>query len=328
MTGYGPTTTDASHTRHSVTVVICAYTEDRWTTLQSAITSVLSQTRPPAELIVSVDHNPRLHDRLVAEAAGQYTVVTNTGQRGLSGARNAGVASATGNIIVFLDDDAAAEPCCLEHLIQPFSDSSVAGTAAWIEPDWPDTRPAWWPPTFDWVVGCSYEGLPGQGARVRNPIGAGMAIRRELLEELGGFTLSVGRVGRTPLGCEETELAIRLTAAHPDMWFVHVTSAVVRHKIAPYRVTPTYFLRRCAAEGRSKGRVALLVDSRQALASERVHVFHTLPHAMWSDVRDSRDTLPALARSLATIAGAVVTATSYFASRLHAYHPITTRVNI
>ncbi len=40
-----------------VSVVICAYTTDRWELLSNAVDSVLGQTQPPRELFLSIDHN-------------------------------------------------------------------------------------------------------------------------------------------------------------------------------------------------------------------------------------------------------------------------------
>nr|WP_261977896.1 glycosyltransferase [Gordonia sp. NB41Y] len=59
-----------------------------------------------------VDHNDALRTELDARLAGddRATVVANTGTRGLSGARNTGVANATQDVVVFLDDDAVLSP--------------------------------------------------------------------------------------------------------------------------------------------------------------------------------------------------------------------------
>jgi hypothetical protein len=71
------------------------------------------------------------------------------------------------------------------------------------------------PEEFDWVVGCSYRGLPAGEALIRNPIGSSMSLRRQAAVEAGGFRPEVGRVGTFPVGCEETELAIRLRRLLP-----------------------------------------------------------------------------------------------------------------
>ena len=46
----------ASH----VSIVICAYTEDRWPELVAAVDSVRQQTTLPYEIILVIDHHPQL----------------------------------------------------------------------------------------------------------------------------------------------------------------------------------------------------------------------------------------------------------------------------
>jgi len=36
--------------------------------------------------------------------------------------------------------------------------------------------PIWFPEELDWIVGCSYEGLPKRRTYVRNPIGCNMSF--------------------------------------------------------------------------------------------------------------------------------------------------------
>ena len=52
--------TNSSPIAGDVTVVIPPYTDERWELSKAAIASVLSQTLRPREVIVCVDHNPRL----------------------------------------------------------------------------------------------------------------------------------------------------------------------------------------------------------------------------------------------------------------------------
>ena len=83
-----------------------------------AVASVQAQQPAPNEVILVVDHNPELLARL-AEALPGVRVVPNTSERGSSGARNTGVALATGEIVAFLDDDAVAQPGWLAALTSP-----------------------------------------------------------------------------------------------------------------------------------------------------------------------------------------------------------------
>jgi glycosyltransferase involved in cell wall biosynthesis len=106
----------AQVTGPNVSVVIAAYSSDRWTQLRDAVASVGAQHRPALETIVVVDHNPELLDRAKRELT-DAVVVPNGGQRGASGARNTGVARSRGEVVAFLDDDASATPEWLARVL-------------------------------------------------------------------------------------------------------------------------------------------------------------------------------------------------------------------
>ncbi|GEM_PF-6288810 len=74
-----------------ISVIVCAYTEDRWNDLVAAVVSVKEQTLSPAEIIIVIDHNPALLKRAKRHLP-DTVVVENTEARGASGSRNTGIA--------------------------------------------------------------------------------------------------------------------------------------------------------------------------------------------------------------------------------------------
>jgi glucosyl-dolichyl phosphate glucuronosyltransferase len=296
---------------NSVTIVICAYTEDRWVTLRSAIDVALEQATFGDELIVVVDHNEPLLERC-RENINDCVIIPNRYSRGLSGARNTALKEARGSIIVFLDDDAIPLNGWLDALRAPYSDGSVYGVGGLAEPRWRRKKPDWFPDEFLWVVGCSYHGLPSVMQPVRNLIGANMSFRKIAFEKVGGFVEAIGRLGDRPFGCEETEFSIRLTRARPGVILLYNPSAQVRHHVPKQRESVWYFVRRCWAEGISKAEVSRRVSHSNALSTERHYVSRVLPRAIWQGLRDSGngDTWGA-ARSAAIVLGLGVTATGY-----------------
>jgi len=262
-------------------VVVCVYTEKRLSQIRAALDSIARQTMPPSQVIVVADHNPALCDRLAAEYP-DHDVVSSKFERGLSGARNTGVEHAAGDVVVFLDDDARAQPEWLETLLASYDDESVLGVGGVVLADWSSPgRPAWLPEEFLWVVGCSYRGQPEVKAEVRNPIGANMSFRRSAFDQAGLFDSSVGRtfVSSRPLGCEETEFSIRLRRLSPGARIIYEPQAVVYHHVDQSRATWRYFAGRCYAEGCSKARVSRLSGASAALSSERSYVTHTIIRA-------------------------------------------------
>jgi GT2 family glycosyltransferase len=260
----------------NVSVIICTYADRRWAELQAAVRSASDQTGDPSQVIVVVDHNDSLEARARREMPG-VRVISNQHHRGLSGARNSGIEASTGEIIVFLDDDAVAGEGWLTRLIAPFSSAEVVGVGGFVEPMWPAGRPGWFPDEFDWVVGCSYRGMPTSTRQVRNPIGCNMSFRREVFAEIGGFRTDLGRIGRRPVGAEETELCIRLAVQMPSKRVVYVPEAAVRHRIPASRATVHYFLERCYYEGVSKGTLGRIAGTAGTFRTESEYVRSTLP---------------------------------------------------
>lgn len=293
-------------------VILCAYTEARWHDLVAAVASVQRQTLPPGEIIVVVDHNPRLLER-ARTGWPDLTVIENTGARGLSGARNSGVAVAQGGLLVFLDDDAAAAPDWLERLSACYDNSSVVGVGGAILPAWREQQPGWFPVEFAWVVGCTYRGMPTDRAAVRNLIGCNMSFRRGAFERIGGFR--IGRVGVLSIGQEndDTEFCIRLSTAQPEAQLIYEPSAWVEHNVPAQRATFAYFVRRCYSEGLSKARLGRLVGRERGLSSERDYTLRTLPSGVWRGLGDTlaRHDLSGILRAGAIVAGLGVTTAGY-----------------
>jgi GT2 family glycosyltransferase len=295
----------------TTSVVICCYTEQRRRDLWQACAAVRSQLRPGDELVVVVDHNPALLAWARARLDGAR-VVAAEGQRGLSPARNTGVQAATGDVVVFLDDDAEPRPGWLDHLRAVFGDGDVAVAGTTVTPRWEGgSAPAWFPDEFGWVVGCSYRGQPTGRAVVRNPIGASMAVRRSLFPDVGGFSEVVGRVGTLPVGCEETEFCIRTARRRAGAKVMLEPGATVDHFVPAARQTLGYFVRRCYHEGRSKRAVARLGGRQAALAAERRYVRAVLPAGVLRGIAESARRPASLLRSSAIVLGLAATMAGY-----------------
>ncbi|MCW2962751.1 MAG: hypothetical protein JWO17_3 [Actinomycetia bacterium] len=293
----------------SISVVICTHDPRRQQHLVAAVASVYRQTRPPLEVIVVVNGGEALLEQVTAWLPDVVAVVKSE-TPGLSVARNVGVATASGDVIAFLDDDAIAAPDWLEQLVLGYAEDDVIGVGGWVEPRWIGRgQPAWFPEEFNWVVGCSYRGLPTEPAAVRNPIGANMSFRREVFDLVGGFRPELGRVGGGARGCEETELSIRAARLYPGMRIVHRPAARVFHAIPPNRARRRYFVARCYGEGRSKAAIARIVGRGEALVAEQAYVARTLPAALRRSIAEavSRRHWAGIARATAVVAGLAAT---------------------
>lgn len=295
-----------------ISVVICAYTENRWAEILLAVESVRRQVVKAWETILVVDHNPTLLSRLVA-AMPDVLVIENTSERGLSGGKNTGVATASGEIVAFLDDDAVADPEWLRYLVAAYDDPAVAGAGGLTVPKWQISRPRWFPEEFDWTVGCTYVGMPTSPSPVRNLMGGNASFRRSVFAVAGIFDTHIGRSGaKRPLGCEETEFCIRLRQRMPESVLLFENRAVIHHLVPAERCRFTYFRSRCFAEGLSKAQVAASVGMADGLSSERRYASSTLPRGAARGVAAAlRGDAWGLARAGAIVAGLSAAAFGY-----------------
>lgn len=314
-----------------ISVIICAYTEKRWRQLVAAVESAQNQTLPAKEVVVVVDHNPALMERARSQFS-DVVLLENRETHGLAGARNTGIAAAQGQIIAFLDDDAVAQPGWLQMLSTGYDDQRVVGVGGVLEPLWPNGRPRWFPDEFDWVVGCTYRGLPEETGPVRNLIGANMSFRREVFNEVK-FYSGIGHTGTRPFGGSDPDFCIRVTQRLPETVFLYEPKAHVYHHVDEKRTHWSYFCLRCYNEGLSKALLTRRVGSQKGLSSERKYTLYTLPKGALQGLKDTmRGDLSGLGRTSAIVAGLLITTAGYcvglIAQRLTAWktflHPLVT----
>lgn len=317
------------HATYDISVIICAYTEKRWEDLVAAVESVRKQTLTAAEIIIVIDHNPSLLLRVRENLQG-VLAVENSESKGLSGARNSGVAVAQGTILAFLDDDAIARPDWIENLSACYTSNNIVGVGGKIEPLWSVDHPSWFPSEFNWVIGCTYQGMPMKDTPVRNVIGANMSIRRDILTSIGGFRTSFGcnkdegnasagwRLFQHYAGDEETEFCIRVSQQLPGSVWLYTTSAVIRHRVSVQRTHRAYFLWRCYDEGLGKASLVRLHNTQVGLSSERAYAFKVLPRGVVRGLTDAllHRELSGFARAGAIIAGLCATITGYVVGRI------------
>jgi glucosyl-dolichyl phosphate glucuronosyltransferase len=307
-----------SNNTHSISVIICVYALDRWNDICEAVQSVRNQLLAPDEIIIVADHNSELLQRAKVEYP-TLLVVANREPPGLSGGRNTGIAVSSGSLVAFLDDDAVADPRWLSLLAEHCENPNVLGATARVAPLWIGKRPGWLPEEFLWTVGCCYRGLATTLGEVRNVIGAGMIMKREIFERAGGFAAALGRQGtHFPLSCEETEMCIRAKTVFPEGRFMFEPASIVWHKVPSSRLTWTYFRSRCYAEGMSKAYLTLLSKARGVLETERRYILRALSRGLvrgFADFVFRRDP-DGLKRSAAILLGVASAGAGFLVARL------------
>jgi O-antigen biosynthesis protein len=162
-----------------VSVVICAYNAE--STMAACLDS-LRDLRYPAYEVVVVDDGSTDRTGRIADEYEDFRVVHQE-NKGLSAARNVGIAASTGDIIAFTDSDCVVDPDWLHYLAATFL---ASGETAVGGPNLP-------PPEDSLVASC-VAASPGGPLHVllndeeaEHIPGCNMAFRREVLEEIGGF---------------------------------------------------------------------------------------------------------------------------------------------
>jgi glycosyltransferase involved in cell wall biosynthesis len=251
-----------------VSVIINAYTAGRFDDLIEAIGAVGAQTHHAVELIVVIDGDPLLAESLRAHAVASMIdeIVELPENRGNSASRNAGAASASGDIVAFTDDDAVPDAGWVAGLLAVYAQMDAVAVGGRVVPRWVEPAPAWFPDEFLWLVGCMRPGFARHLTEVRNTYGPNISFRRSVFEELGGFSTEVGRQGTKQIQAHETEIAARL-AVDAGRGMVFTEDAIVEHKVYPYRMRLWWLLRRCFWQGYSKRLLAQVTPA--TLTTER-----------------------------------------------------------
>jgi glycosyltransferase involved in cell wall biosynthesis len=298
----------------TVSVIIAAFSMDRWGDLCAAVASVQAQTVPALETIVVIDHQPDLLARARRELT-DVTVIPSAGVPGASAARNTGVAASRGELAAFLDDDAVAAPGWLEALLGHFGDPGVVGVGGRLDPLWATARPRWFPPEFDWAVGASYQGMPTAAGPVRNVWSNNMAIRRQAFDLAGGFRADFGKVGSRSRP-EDTDLCLRTAGRGAGGTWVYEPAGSAGHRVPAERATVRYFAYRCFHEGWGKAGLAALNGLGDSVSSERSYARRVLPAAVAKGLRKAvGGDLASALRSVAIVAGFTIAVIGFLAGQ-------------
>lgn len=289
----------------TVGVLVCTHDIVRLDMLRACLASLRDQTLEPDEVLVMVDGDDALAAQVRAALPGERVESMGTNQ-GVSRARNAGAELMKSDWVVFLDDDAVAEPGWLAALTRPLGAAGVLGSSGTSIPIWDVPRPAWLPDEYLWAFGCSYLGMPTTTTRVRNFFGGASAVDRTLFNDLGGFSDEVGHHGTKVGGGEEVVFCLSATQ-RTGGWFVFEPSAVAHHHLPASRLTWRYLVKRTYGEGRTKARLATLVDG-EPLGDEKAFARRLPGAALRYAVRPS--TFPRavglVVASVAVLAGMLV----------------------
>jgi glucosyl-dolichyl phosphate glucuronosyltransferase len=180
-------------------------------------------------------------------------------RQGKSHALNAGMAATDAAIVVFTDDDVRVTEGWLAAACRPLlEDQEIDYTGGPVRPIWEQPCPSWIdqtrPDLWGTLAILDYGETPFVfEERRRVPLGANMAVRRALIERIGGFDPELGRRGTSLLGQEQAEFFCRSRAI--GACGRYVPEMMLYHHVPARRLTRSYFRRWWFWKGVSRWRL-------------------------------------------------------------------------
>lgn len=240
-----------------LSVIVCTHNRPR--DLERCLEALIAQERPLEVIVVDSASEPPCQS-LVESYSPRFAALRYVREEraGLSRARNRGVAEATGQILAFLDDDAAPLPEWGWHIAAPFEADAEVGCVggacvAVFEDD--ARRPRWLSDRLLQFAGITRFGPLAHEAcsSTEWPFGANMAFRAAALEQADGpFADELGRNGATLLSGEDSALVEAVRRAGWTIWLE--PRAIVEHTVHVERCRSRYYWRRLWWAGVSRAR--------------------------------------------------------------------------
>ncbi|GAC1610895.1 MAG: hypothetical protein NVS3B26_20300 [Mycobacteriales bacterium] len=243
---------EARDTWPSLSVVVCAYNEDRL--LRECLDSLAALDYPDLDVIVCDDGST---DSTLDIVLGYPFRVLDLPHGGLSAARNAGLAVARGEIVAYLDADAHCHPDWPYHLVLSMQDEGVVATGG---PNLPVAHAGFTERAVAASPGGPVEVLVSDD-RAEHVPGCNMAYRRDALRAIEGFDTVFTSAG------DDVDVCWRLLDRGGQIAFA--PAAQVRHHRRP---TVRAYLKQQRGYGRSE----------KMVAGRHPHRYNRLGQARWS----------------------------------------------
>jgi len=240
-----------------LSIIICSY--NRASYIEAAFDSLYNQSSglESFETII-VDNNSTDNTSEVfknwraSHTNGSFTYLTESKQ-GASFARNTGAASAKGQWLCFMDDDAIANSNYVENIIKHIETKPDAiGFGGRIIPKYIPSAPKWMSYYVSSLVGnfdyaptaCAFE-------NGKYPIESNMIVKKAVYDSIGGFNTNLpGVVGTLRIGGEGKELFYKILSLGHTIYYD--PSICVQHVVEVKKLTKEYMYRVASGIGRGE----------------------------------------------------------------------------
>ncbi len=259
-------------------VILCTF--NRSALLRKAVESLFRAHKPPSlEIRLFVVDNNSSDDtaavvrdlRSEADLPLQYLLER---RQGSSFARNTGIAAGRGELVGMIDDDEEIDENWFTVVAREFQDAKVAYIGGCCLPRWQATAPDWLPPGYHAAIGVSpFKPRAWFSSERVGMLSCGNSvIRRAVYDEVGGYSVFLGRTARGLLSEEDADLFRRMRARGLDG--LYVPELAIYHHIPAERLTRAYHRRWAFWRSVSQG----VLDR---ISPERVKYLLGVPRYRW-----------------------------------------------
>jgi glycosyltransferase involved in cell wall biosynthesis len=257
----------------SVSVIICTYNPGNYPNLKEAIDSLIQQSHKADEIIVVVDGERALGDKISSTYNRQQQVKVILTEKGLSAtqARNVGIRAAVGDVIAFTDDDAVADKQWIACLLATYQSTDAPAVGGKILPIWLSAKPEHLPEELYWLVGVTHAGFAEEKVtEVRDAFGPNMSFKRQVFETVGYFNEGLGFAGQRTsyIQGEEPEFGLRIKSKL-GRGVIYAPEAMVYHKVPPSKLKLAVLVKRSFYQGYTKALIKKLIPSDESLDTEK-----------------------------------------------------------
>jgi len=227
-------------------IIVCTY--NRAESLRDTLRALRAQKTSPTRSweVVVVDNNSKDDTRkVVEEVQAEWPLLRYEFEQaqGLSHARNHGIATAQGDVLLFTDDDVLPEPEWMEVTLSGLEKSNADACGGYIAPIWETPPPAWLTERFYGFLAVRTDRTDDYPITQASqaPFGANMAMKRTVFDRVALFDTSRGRKGNVLASGEDGEMFERILAA--GLKAIFLGQSRVHHKVEAFRLSKRYFRR-------------------------------------------------------------------------------------
>jgi glucosyl-dolichyl phosphate glucuronosyltransferase len=250
-----------------ICVIVCSF--NRCNYLPKLLESLKTQTLSKERFEILIVDNNSTDDTMKIVNTFQDSIFNLKyifeSRQGLSISRNRGMRETESPLVVYIDDDAYAEPEWLASFVESFEkDDRVVCVGGPVKLDWQGEKPDWIPEKYESLFTSVDYGSEERYLTAGNYlVGANMGFRKDWLKEQGGFPENLGRKGYCLISGEEALIYKKVFESgnkvlyHPD--------AKVWHRVTNERKTKRWFFRRLFWDGATQPILDSGVDQKKGI---------------------------------------------------------------